>query len=174
MLTPNASVWPAFWMMGDSFRDDRKSWPAVGEIDIMETANGQNLLLNTVHCDQETGGVCNEHNGIGNGANPTEFKRGEWHQIGVEIDRSSSDMQQQSINFYLDRQMKWSLKPENIQNHESAWEALTASNKLLLLNVAVGGDFPDARNNGDPTPDDNTMDGEDVGIEVEYVAAWTA
>ncbi len=33
-------MWPAFWMLGRDF--DGNNWPAVGEIDIMEMAGGQN------------------------------------------------------------------------------------------------------------------------------------
>ena len=161
-------------MMGDSFRDDITSWPAIGEIDILETANGRSTLWHTVHCDQAPGGICNEFTGIGNGESPAEFTRGEWHQVGVEIDRSSPDMSQQCINFYLDRQNTWSLTPEMVQSDETVWNALTASNKMILLNVAVGGAFPNGINGGVATPDENTLDGEKVDMEVEYVAAWAA
>ncbi len=33
-------MWPAFWMLGRDF--DGNNWPAIGEIDIMEMAGGQN------------------------------------------------------------------------------------------------------------------------------------
>ena len=43
--------WPAFWMMPQGFKDDEKSWPRDGEIDIMEHmySNQDNQIQSTVH-----------------------------------------------------------------------------------------------------------------------------
>src|SRR6185436_6858802 len=35
-LPPGAGLWPAFWMLGANF--DQVSWPACGEIDVLEEA----------------------------------------------------------------------------------------------------------------------------------------
>jgi beta-glucanase (GH16 family) len=42
--------WPSFWMIGGKFRQNRQSWPSVGEIDIMEAVNGQTMVTNALHC----------------------------------------------------------------------------------------------------------------------------
>ena len=159
-------------MKGVDFRNNYDLWPSIGEIDIMETANGQSEIAHTVHCDVAPGGICNEFNGIGI---PTKvpFSRGEWHTVAAEIDRSNEDWQQQSLNFYVDRQQTWSVGPSDFAGSEQVWQALTESGKLILLNVAVGGGYADGINGGQPTPDENTLDGEQVGMEIEYVAAWT-
>ncbi len=164
------TVWPAFWMMGSAFRDNIQLWPSVGEIDILETANGVNTVYHTVHCDQAPGGVCNEFNGIGTNA---PFTRGAWHTIAAEIDRSNPDWTQQSLNFYVDRQLTWSISPAGLQNSQPVWQALAASSKMILLNVAVGGGFPNGISGGQNTPTENTIGGAGVGLEIDYVAAWT-
>jgi beta-glucanase (GH16 family) len=43
-------IWPAFWLLGDSIRHGT-GWPACGELDIMETVNGQLTGYGTMHCD---------------------------------------------------------------------------------------------------------------------------
>lgn len=164
------TVWPAFWMMGSEFRDNHDLWPSVGEIDILETANGVSTVYHTVHCDQAPGGVCDEFNGIGSSA---PFTRGEWHTVAAEIDRSAADWTQQSLNFYVDRRLTWQIGPAQLQSNEAVWRALSANPKMILLNVAVGGGFPNGIAGGATTPDEGTLGGEDVDMEVAYVAAWS-
>ncbi|CAI4215468.1 unnamed protein product [Parascedosporium putredinis] len=42
--------WPAFWLLGAAIRNG-VDWPRCGEIDILETVNGQLEGFGTVHCD---------------------------------------------------------------------------------------------------------------------------
>ncbi len=42
-------IWPAFWLLGDSIRHGT-SWPACGELDILETVDGLLTGYGTVHC----------------------------------------------------------------------------------------------------------------------------
>lgn len=44
-----SGLWPAFWLLGASVRSGTP-WPACGEIDIMETVNGQLTGYGTIHC----------------------------------------------------------------------------------------------------------------------------
>lgn len=45
-------IWPAFWLLGDSIRRGT-AWPGCGELDIMETVNGQLTGYGTIHCHGE-------------------------------------------------------------------------------------------------------------------------
>ena len=71
LQTPNVTgaaaqgYWPAFWMLGGPFRGTYTNWPIVGEIDIMENANGDNIVYGTFHCGVSPGGPCKETIGIG-------------------------------------------------------------------------------------------------------------
>ena len=40
-------IWPAFWMLGQNI--DSVSWPACGEIDIIEAINNENKVYSTCH-----------------------------------------------------------------------------------------------------------------------------
>jgi len=42
-------LWPAFWMLGSNI--NTVSWPACGEIDVMEHINAENKVYGTVHWD---------------------------------------------------------------------------------------------------------------------------
>lgn len=53
-LPEGGGTWPALWMLGANFPE--VSWPAAGEIDIMEhVGNNQDQVLATVHWDQGGG-----------------------------------------------------------------------------------------------------------------------
>jgi beta-glucanase (GH16 family) len=45
-LDPRPGSWPAFWTLGASYRREPKSWPATGEVDVMEYY--RNLVLANV------------------------------------------------------------------------------------------------------------------------------
>lgn len=48
-VSTKAGIWPAFWMLGQSLREGG-SWPACGELDVMETVNGALRGYGTAHC----------------------------------------------------------------------------------------------------------------------------
>lgn len=49
-LDTKQGIWPAFWLLGDSIRSGT-AWPGCGELDILETVNGQLNGYGTIHCD---------------------------------------------------------------------------------------------------------------------------
>jgi beta-glucanase (GH16 family) len=50
-INTKQGMWPAFWLLGDALRSGAASWPACGELDILETVDGQLTGYGTVHCD---------------------------------------------------------------------------------------------------------------------------
>jgi beta-glucanase (GH16 family) len=46
-LPVGKGIWPAFWMLGDNI--DEVSWPACGEIDIIEAINDESVVYGTHH-----------------------------------------------------------------------------------------------------------------------------
>jgi len=52
-LPTGNGIWPAFWMLGENI--DAVSWPACGEIDIIEAVNDENVVYGTNHWQYEGG-----------------------------------------------------------------------------------------------------------------------
>ncbi|PHH77598.1 hypothetical protein CDD80_425 [Ophiocordyceps camponoti-rufipedis] len=154
-------IWPAFWVLGDSHRHGTP-WPACGELDIMETVNGQLTGYGTVHCDVFPGGICNEGNGIGAG---TGFPDQGWHTWSLEIDRRPGNWQDQSITWFIDGRQFHQVKGYRI-NKFDVWASLTDRPLYFILNLAVGGKWPGP-------PDGNTLDSFGSMMEVGYVAHYS-
>lgn len=153
-------VWPAFWLLGDVIRGGM-GWPYCGEIDIMESVNGQLTGYGTVHCDRLPGGQCNEPNGLGNHVTIPDQS---WHSWCVQFDRTSGDWQAQSITWFLDGNPFFTLQGSRV-GVESIWATLCHMPLFVILNVAVGGNWPG-------NPNGATQDGWGSMMEVGYVALY--
>ncbi|KAK6540562.1 hypothetical protein TWF694_009353 [Orbilia ellipsospora] len=165
-------IWPAFWMLGSAFRDaGYKGWPATGELDIMESVNGGRSTSGMIHCgwyNNKSGGPCNEPNGKGGWVKGV--KRGVWNTFGIEIDKTSSNWKSQKITWLFNGGSKHSITGAQVGN-SVAWKALVDKKFYILLNVAVGGSMPDALA-GAQTPNSKTLDGDSVGMAVDWVAVY--
>lgn len=162
-------IWPAFWALGKAFRANITDWPGASEWDLLESINGAPTMFATAHCGVAPGGPCNEYNGLSNGG--VAFSRGEFHTVGLMVDRSKCDKDDENGS-WRDEKLVWFLDGQNVFNisgervaDKSAWEQLAHREHFLLLNVAVGGNWPGPPNN-------LTLDGIDVGMEVDYVGVW--
>ncbi|KAL4778564.1 concanavalin A-like lectin/glucanase domain-containing protein [Aspergillus varians] len=172
-------IWPAFWALGQSFRLDPTLWPMASEWDFVEVINGQPVVYSTLHCgrDRGAGGPCGEYNGLGNGG--VRWSGCNWHAVGFEVDRSlgfsssgggggggGGGWEQETLTWFLDGQQVHAVSGEDVGD-EQVWESVAHQGHFLLLNVAVGGNWPGY-------PDENTVDGEEVALEVDYVRVWNA
>jgi beta-glucanase (GH16 family) len=121
-------IWPAFWMMGaDVFQN---GWPRSGEIDIMENIGREPALIHgTLHGPGYSGpNAISSRAGLpGNSRFADEF-----HIFGVEW----SD---HSIDFLLDGKPYARRTPASLPAG-ARW--VFDHPFFLLLNVAVGGDWP--------------------------------
>lgn len=129
-------IWPAFWMLGDSIRHGQ-GWPACGELDIMETVNGQLTGHGTVHCDVYPGGICNEGTGIGG---TIGIPNQDWHTWRIMLDRTAGNWQAETITWFMDGQQFHQISGSRIGN-ENVWNSLCHSPLYFILNVAVGGQW---------------------------------
>ncbi|RDA88876.1 hypothetical protein CP532_5445 [Ophiocordyceps camponoti-leonardi (nom. inval.)] len=162
-------IWPAFWALGASVRGNPTAWPAIGEVDVMETANGETTTRHAVHCGVAPGGPCNEFTGIG--TMTQSVNRGEWHIYAWEVDRRAGKGLE-VLSWFVDGNERWRMEKQAIPNDDgSAWDSLVGGEKMLLLNVAVGGAFPDALAGG-KTPTDATAGGRGASMEVDYVSVY--
>ncbi|KAI1807863.1 glycoside hydrolase family 16 protein [Daldinia bambusicola] len=155
-------IWPAFWMLGDAIHNG-VAWPTCGELDVMETVNGQLTGHGTVHCDVYPGGVCNESNGIGGTVSIPDQG---WHNWRIVWDRRANSWTGETITWYMDGRQFHQVSGSRI-NNQNVWNSLANSPMFFILNVAVGGDWPGA-------PNDATQDGYGSMMEVAYVAHYIA
>ncbi|KAM0369862.1 hypothetical protein ACHAPY_010886 [Fusarium culmorum] len=154
-------IWPAYWMLGNILRNGG-SWPSCGEIDAMETVNGQLNGHGTVHCHVYPGGICNEGTGIGNTIGIPDQS---WHTWRVEFNRAKSSWRDETITWFMDGQQFHQISGARI-NDQNVWNSLCHSPLYFILNVAVGGTWPGY-------PNGNTCDGYGSMMEVGYVAHYT-
>ncbi|KAK3179632.1 hypothetical protein K4F52_008963 [Lecanicillium sp. MT-2017a] len=166
-------IWPAFWALGSPYRGNYQNWPAVGEIDILENVNSEPKIWQVTHCGYAPGGPCNEFNGLSHVTEPVE--RGAWYTVAWELDRRPSWFpwadREERMNWYVDGKKSFTIKESDIAD-DAAWEGLAENCKFLLLNVAVGGGFPDGVA-GFKTPTEDTVGGEGASMEVDYVAVYS-
>lgn len=162
-------IWPAFWALGAAYRGNYTNWPGIGEIDILESVNGESQARHVVHCGVTPGGPCRESTGIASA--PNMFQRGVWHTLAWEVDRrAGSALAEETMSWFVDGQVRWTLKESDVGN-AAAWSAMAGDKKMLLLNVAVGGSLPDAIA-GQKTPTRETLGGQGSAMEVDYVAVF--
>ena len=127
-------LWPAFWMLGDSMRHGTV-WPECGELDILETIDGQLTGHGTMHCDITPGGICDESTGIGSSISIPDQS---WHTWRLELDRTNSNWEDQTITWYMDGKQFQQIAGSRIGS-ASVWTNLCHSPLYFILNMAVGG-----------------------------------
>ncbi|MER5875843.1 glycoside hydrolase family 16 protein [Streptomyces sp. NPDC060235] len=154
--------WPAFWALGAPYRGNYQNWPSVGELDIMENVQGLNTEWATMHCGTNPGGPCNETSGIG-GNTPCAGStcQAGFHTYAMEWDRSTSP---EEIRFYLDGVNFHTVKANQVD--ATTWANATNHGYFVILNVAMGGGFPDAFGGG---PDSGTVPGHPMVVDYVQV-----
>ncbi|MEO3788937.1 glycoside hydrolase family 16 protein [Nonomuraea sp. B10E15] len=167
-VTGNAALgyWPAFWALGSPYRGNYWNWPGIGEFDIMENVNGLNSVWAVLHCGVAPGGPCEENNGLGaSRACPGSSCQSGYHTYRFEWDRSVSPNQ---LRWYVDGQLFHSLSQSRFD--ATTWNNMTGhAGYFLLLNVAMGGAFPNGVA-GFGTPTGDTVPGRPMMV--DYVAVW--
>jgi beta-glucanase (GH16 family) len=159
--------WPAFWALGAPYRGDHWNWPQVGEIDVAENVNGVDRVWGVLHCGTPTGGSCDEPTGrAATTACPGSPCRSDFHTYRLEWDRAVTPDQ---LRWYVDEQRFHAVSAADVD--PDAWAAMTThAGFFLLLDVAVGGGFPDAVAGLD-TPTAATVPG--VPMVVDHVSVST-
>ena len=151
--------WPAFWMLGPG------QWPENGEIDIMEDVNSLSELSGTVHCGTDPGGPCNEPNGIGSGLRSCSGCQSGYHTYTMILNRTNTSAE--SITFYLDGNQYFSVSESQVGT--STWQAAFDHNLSIILDLAMGGGYPNGVCNC-TTPTSSTASGGTMSV--AYVAAY--
>jgi len=121
-------LWPAFWMLGDDL--GTAGWPACGEIDVMENIGKE---PSTVHGTLHGPGY-SANDGITASYNLSNGRRfaDDFHVFAVEWDANA-------IRFYVDDAL-YATRARSDLPAGKKW--VFDHPFFLLLNVAVGGDWP--------------------------------
>ena len=141
-LPVGQGTWPALWLLGKNI--DQVSWPACGEIDIMEHGNGaRGLISSTVHLQNADG---NHRYSVGR--QNIQNEDSEFHVYRM-------DWSESRLDFFVDdvRHHGFSLT-ENMPFHQPFF---------FILNVAMGGLFTD--NTIDPNFSASAM-------EIDYIRLY--
>ena len=152
--------WPAFWMLGPG------QWPENGEIDIMEDVNSLSEVAGTIHCGTDPGGPCNEPNGIGSGLRSCGGCQSGYHTYTMILNRTNTS--NESITFYLDGNQYFSVSESQVGT--ATWQAAYDHNLSIILDLAMGGGFPNGVCNC-TTPTSSTASGGTMSV--AYVAAYS-
>lgn len=151
--------WPAFWALGSGLRNGG-TWPSIGEVDTLEQVNGNNTAYGTLHCGTNPGGPCNESTGLGHStACPGAACSGAWHDYTVILDRSTSPEQ---LRWYVDGTRYGTVT--SAQTGTTAWNNATHHGFFMILNVAMGGGFPNGVA-GHSTPTSSTRSGSSMLVD---------
>jgi hypothetical protein len=169
-----AGYWPAFWMLGAGFRSsgagtsgtmDCANWPGTGEIDIMEDVNALSEVSGTFHCGTDPGGPCNETTGLGSGLTACSGCQTGYNTYSAIVNRTNTS--DESITFLLNGNAYYTVTESQVGT--SAWQAAVDHGFFLILDVAMGGAYPNAIC-GCSSPSGSTSSG--ASMSVGYVAVY--
>lgn len=139
-LPESQGMWPAFWLLGNNIA--QIGWPACGELDVMEHINGKDSPFyvggKAPGYDWFAGSVHGGPSGKAevNGSekyHPAGFSAAVWHTYGMIWSKGK-------VQYYVD-------SPSNVyatftpENFQGKWP-FDAGPQFVILNLAVGGDWP--------------------------------
>jgi beta-glucanase (GH16 family) len=143
-------IWPAFWMLGNSISS--VGWPDCGEIDIMEMIGGgdgrDNRVYSTLHWGPVTGG---SHPSYGKSYTLSSgIFADEYHTFTTEWNATT-------LKTYCDDNLYYTidLSPAGLDAFRAPF--------YIILNLAVGGDWPGSPNTSTVFPQ---------SLKVDYVRVY--
>jgi beta-glucanase (GH16 family) len=121
-LTVGAGLWPAFWILGTG------RWPATGEIDVMEHVGEPDWTSVAIHGPGYSGNTPLVHRArMESGDGPAN-----WHVYGV-------DWTSESLIFTIDGREIYRATRADVEKYGN-WAF--DNDKYLILNLALGGNYP--------------------------------
>ncbi|OLF08048.1 licheninase [Actinophytocola xinjiangensis] len=143
-VSSTQGLWPAFWMLGGNFFDG-VPWPASGEIDILEHIGREPTLVHsTLHAPAYFGAG-------GHGA-PLELgtnASAAFHVFAVEWDASH-------MTFFVDDNPFFTVDRDQLERTRGPW--VYDHPFFIILNNAVGGDWPGPPGPGTVLPQNMMID----------------
>jgi beta-glucanase (GH16 family) len=129
-----AGTWPAFWMLGQNISDPSVGWPNCGEIDIMENIGWANMIQGTIH-----------------GLNDSS----QYEQYTLPGDKKFSDAYHLfAVDWYTDHidLLVDGNVYKSIDTSQLGGDQVFNQPFYILLNFAVGGDWPGSPNDATVFP----------------------
>jgi beta-glucanase (GH16 family) len=140
----SSGSWPAFWALGAN--KPTVGWPEAGEIDVMEVVGKQpSVVHGTLHGPKADGTPTSVSTSIDTGSDLA----GTFHVFGAEWTPTQ-------ITFTLDGKAYGTVSKDTFEKAGGKW--VFTQSFYLLLNLAVGGDFPGNPVDGSPWPQSYTID----------------
>jgi beta-glucanase (GH16 family) len=128
-------IWPAFWLLGSNI--DGAGWPACGEIDVMENIGKEPTIIHgTLHGPGYSGG--NAITGLYTLSDGQRFAD-DFHTFAIEWEPNA-------VRFYVDGTVYQTKTPANLP---AGGRWVFDHPFFMILNLAIGGNFPGP-------PDDTT------------------
>jgi beta-glucanase (GH16 family) len=151
--------WPAFWALGAPMRSGG-GWPQSGEIDMLEDINGLNTASQTFHYGN--GSQLSPGMKSCQGASSCQ---GGFHTYSVVIDRTNTSAE--TLQFLLDGAVQATYSEAQVGT--SAWQAAVDHGFFMILDLAMGGSWPDGQCNCTAPTSATTSGGT---MRVGYVAVY--
>ena len=143
--------WPAAWLLGNNIAT--VNWPACGEQDVLERVNAAltpDWNAGSIHGPGFTGAT-----GLGTKYNfPTGQTAAGWHTYGMIWSKGS-------VAYYIDdpAQPYVSFKTSDVTALSGGrWPFDDGQSSFLLLNLAIGGDWPGSPDSSTPFPSEMVVD----------------
>ena len=150
-MVPEAqSFWPAGWLMGNNIAT--VNWPNCGEMDVLERVNAAatpDWNEGSVHGPGFTGGNIGTQYPF-----PAGQTAAQWHTYGMIWKPGS-------VAYYIDdpNQPYATFTPASLNNLAGAsWPFDGGQSNFILLNLAIGGDWPGKPDNTTPFPSEMLVD----------------
>lgn len=142
-LPKGQGIWPALWMLGDNI--STVSWPACGEIDIMEMIGGSNREA-TVHGTVHWADASNNHAQYGGSKTIAQgIYSDQFHVYSIEWNETH-------IKWFIDDVFfhQIDITPAHLSEFHAA--------HFFIFNVAVGGNWPGSPNSSTVFPQQLIVD----------------
>jgi beta-glucanase (GH16 family) len=149
--------WPAFWALGATERTGGE-WPQIGELDMFEDVNGDNKASQTLH----DGGPTETHPLI---SCPIATCATSFNTYSVIVDRTNPNAE--SLQFLMDGKVEKTVTEAEVGTAD--WKAAIDHGFYILLDLAMGGNYPDSDCNCTGPTSSTTSGGQ---MKVAYVAVY--